>query len=75
MSESVSLHEIRLGLIRATIWQSHGGDGQRYTVTLSRGQVDGHRTTNRFELDDLPLVAEVMDLAHLWICERAELIA
>jgi hypothetical protein len=30
---------------------------------------------DRFEADDLAVVAEVVDLAHLWICEQAEVIA
>jgi hypothetical protein len=53
-----------------------GRDGAYHSVTVSRA-MDGSRhylSANRFHVDELPLVAEAMDLAHLWI-EQVELIA
>jgi hypothetical protein len=70
------VHEIRLGVVRASIWLEHGHDGPRHSVTVSRAVSNGQiRGGNRFDVDELPLVAEVMDLAHLWIFEQAEMIA
>jgi hypothetical protein len=70
------VHEIRLGAVRASIWEEIGPDAPRHSVTVSRAVQCGHaRASNRFDVDELPLVAEVMDLAHLWIFEQAELIA
>jgi len=73
----VAVHEIRLGSVCASIWQGNGDGQAHYSVTISRvapAAAQG-RASSRFEVDDLPLVAELMDLAHMWICEQAELIA
>jgi hypothetical protein len=70
------VHEIRLGAVRASIWQENGSDAPRHSVTVSRAFSNGpSRLGNRFDVDELPLVAELMDLAHLWIFKQAELIA
>ena len=70
------VHEIRLGSVRASIWREDEDGTARHSVMVSRaGSASRHRAGNRFEVDELPLVAEVMDLAHLWIFEQAELIA
>jgi hypothetical protein len=71
------VHEIQLGAVRASIWEESLFDEPKYRVSISRILRHGERASrsDRFEADDLPLVAEVVDLAHLWICEQAELIA
>ena len=71
------VHEIRLGAVKASIWEEPAHDGPRHLVTVARmvRDGDGWRHSPRFERDDLPLVAEVVDMAHLWIFEQAELIA
>jgi hypothetical protein len=70
------VHEIRLGAVRASIWRENGHDAPRHSVTVSRAVSRSHPVAgNRFDVDELPLVAELMDLAHLWIFEQAELIA
>jgi hypothetical protein len=69
------VHEIRLGAVRASIWRESDLDGICHSVTVSRA-IDGsrrHAAPNRFHVDELPLVAEAMDLAHLWI-EQVELV-
>jgi hypothetical protein len=76
MNRHTLVHEIRLGAVRAQIWEEpsleHG-----YRVGISRVVRPGERPVHmdRFDAEDLALVAEVADLAHLWICEQAELIA
>jgi hypothetical protein len=71
------VHEIQLGSVRATIWEDGLFDSPKYKISLSRITRRGERSTrsDQFEADDLPVIAEVVDLAHLWICEQAELVA
>lgn len=63
------VYEIRLGRIRAAIWENDTQNGTRHNVTLSRLYKDGDewRDSSSFGRDDLPLVAKVADLAHSWI--------
>ena len=49
------------------------GDVEGTNLIVERFSAEGR--SDRFEIEDLPIVAEVADLAHLWICEQAELIA
>ena len=66
-------HEIRLGRIKATIWENETENGSRYNVTISRLYKDGDewKQSTSFGRDDLPLVAKVADLAHTWTYEQA----
>ena len=63
------VHEIRLGRIKAAIWENDTQNGTRHNVTLSRLYKDGDqwKDTTSFGRDDLPLVAKVPDQAHSWI--------
>ena len=67
------VHEIRLGRIKATIWENETENGPRYNVTVSRLYKDGDewKQSSSFGRDDLPLVAKVVDLAHTWTYEQA----
>ena len=74
------VHEIRLGRIKAAIWEHQlppndqfPTAGIRHQVTLSRLYKDGERwrTSESFGRDDLPVVAKVVDQAHTWIFEKA----
>jgi len=77
MNRSQPAHEIRLGQVQATIWEETIDEGIRHTVTVHRLERIGDRwlPTERFEQEDLPVMAEAVDLAHLWICEQATLFA
>jgi hypothetical protein len=77
MSYKNPVHEIRVGAVRAAIWEEPGIDGPRFRVSISRITRPGEFDTraDRFDPEDLPLMAEVSELAHLWICEQAELVA
>jgi hypothetical protein len=72
-SKQKPAHEIRLGRIKATIWENETDNGTRHNVTVSRIYKDGDewKQTGSFGRDDLPLVAKVVDLAHSWIYEQA----
>jgi hypothetical protein len=67
------VHEIRLGRVRAAIWENHTDNGVRHNLTLTRLYKDGDqwKDSASFGRDDLPLVAKVVDLAHTWIFEQA----
>lgn len=65
------VHEIRLGAVKAAIWENQTPVGIRRNVTVSLLFKDGDewRNTDSFGRDDLPLVAKVVDQAHSWIFE------
>ena len=65
-------HEIRLGLVRATIWANSLQSGITHNVTLSRSyQKDGKwHSTDSLGRDDLLKVAKILDLAHSWILDQ-----
>ena len=73
MTKQKPAHEIRLGRIKATIWANETENGTRYNVSVSRLYKDGEewKQTTSFGRDDLPLVAKVVDMTHLWIYEQA----
>ena len=63
------VHEIRIGRIKATIWENETQNGTRHNVTVSRLYKDGDewKDSTSFGRDDLPLVAKVADQAHSYI--------
>lgn len=68
-------HEIRLGRIRATIWQNQTADAEVwFNVTLSRlFKEDGQwRDSESFRRDDLPIVTKAVDMAYDWIWKRQD---
>src|SRR6266540_755358 len=68
------VHELRLGLIKAAIWENMSGDTLRYNVTFSRIYKDEAewKTSDTFGRDDLLVLAKVADQAHTWICTAAK---
>lgn len=66
------VHEIRLGAIKAAIWENQTTTGMRHNVTVSRIYKDGEewKQTDSFGRDDLQLLAKVVDLAHTWIFQQ-----
>ena len=64
-------HEVRLGSIKAAIWQNETDTGVRYNVTFERLYKDGEqwKSTDSFGRDDLLLLGKVADRAHSWIIE------
>ena len=73
--KSKPVHEVRLGRIKAAVWENESQNGTRHNVTLQRLYVDDAgqwQTSQSFGRDDLPLVAKVVDLAHSWIYEHAQ---
>ena len=66
------VHEVRMGRIKAAIWENDTESGKRHNVTVSRLYKDGEhwKDSTSFGRDDLPLVAKVCDQAHSWIYEH-----
>ncbi len=64
------VHEIRLGRVRAAIWENDTKNGSMHNVTLTRlykDDNDNWADSTSFGRDDLPLLAKVSDQAHTWI--------
>ena len=72
MSKTKPVHEVRIGPIKATIWENNAGEGTRHNVTLSRLYKEGNewRSSESFGREDLLLIAKVADQAHSWIYEH-----
>lgn len=63
------VHEIRLGRVKAAIWENETQNGSMFNVTISRLWKDGSqwKDSTSFGRDDLPLVVKVADMVHTWI--------
>ena len=74
MAANQPVHEIRLGRIKANIWENSTSKGVRYNVSIAQLYKDGDqwKSTTSFGRDLLPLVAKVADLAHTWIFEQGQ---
>ncbi len=66
------VHEIRIGRIKASIWENETEHGSRHNVVIKRlyKQGDAWKSTESFGRNDLPLVQKVADRAHDWICQQ-----
>ena len=65
---------MRLGVIKAAIWENTVSDVVRYNVTFSRIYKDETewKTSDSFGRDDLLVLAKVADQAHTCICAAAK---
>ena len=75
MTNTKPISEIRIGAIKAAIWENGTVNGTRYNVTLSRLYKDGDnwKRTESFGRDDLLVVAKVADQAHTWIVAQSQI--
>jgi hypothetical protein len=67
------IHEIRLGAIKACVWQNDTQNGVRYNVTFGRLYKDNDgdwKTADSFGRDDLLLLAKVADLTHSFVFQK-----
>ena len=61
------------GRIKVVVWPNEDDDGEVwYNVTVTRGYKDGEKWNNStsFSRDDLPVVRQLLDMAHFWICKK-----
>ena len=63
------VHEVRMGRIKAAIWENKTDQGTRHNVSITRIYKDGNawKESTSFGRDDLPLVIKIADAAHVWI--------
>ncbi len=68
------VHEVRMGRIRAAIWENSTDKGVRHNVTISRLYKDGDtwKDSTSFGREDLLLVGKVADEAHSWIYQHGD---
>jgi hypothetical protein len=68
------VHEIRIGRIKAAIWQHEVENRKFFSTTIIRLYKDGKywKDSTSFDRDDLPLVAKVADRVHSWIFEQMQ---
>ncbi len=74
MEKKKPVHEIRLGKVRAAVWENDTEGGIRYGVTFSRLYKDGEqwRDSSSFGRQELLLLAKVADLAHTFLHQQQE---
>ena len=63
------VHTVRVGSIKAAIWENQTDDGPRLAVTLSRGYKveETWKDTGSFRPQDLLTLSKVADMAFDWI--------
>jgi hypothetical protein len=64
---------LRLGRIKAAIWENESDNQKFYGVTFARGYMDESKNwhdSDSFGRDDLLLVAKLADQAHTFIFEQ-----
>ncbi len=66
------VHEVRIGRIKASIWENETEHGSRHNVVIKRlyKEGDAWKSTESFGRDDLPLVQKIADWAHTWIVQQ-----
>ena len=71
-SNSKPAAELRIGTVKATVWENEVGGITRHNVTFSRIYPDGGqwKTTHNFGFKNLLTLAKVADQAHTLIAER-----
>ncbi len=68
------VHDVRMGRVKAAIWENETQNGTRHNVTFSRLYKDGDewKDSSSFGREDLPLLTKVADRAHAWIYDQAQ---
>jgi len=74
-SKPKPIHEVRLGRVRAAVWQNATDKGTRHSVTFSKLYKDPEgrwKDTASFGKEDLLLLAEVAKMVAQDLWERSE---
>ena len=68
------VHEVRVGSVKAAIWENQTENGVRHNVTFERlyKSDDEGKQTQSFGRDDLLVLPKVADQSHTWIFENAK---
>jgi hypothetical protein len=73
VSGSAPVKTLRLGRIKAAIWENGADQRAFFNVTFARTYMDEEKKfhdTDNFGRDDLLLLAKLADQAHTFICDR-----
>ena len=68
------VHELRLGRLKAAIWENPTDNGVRYNITFARLYKDesGWHSNDSFGLDELLSLAKLADQTHTWIVQKQQ---
>ena len=72
MANQRPIETVRIGAVKAAIWENKAGERTRYKVTFSKRYRDAEgqwKTTHSFGRNDLLVLAKVADQAHSRIVE------
>jgi len=72
---SKPVHELRLGRLKAAIWENPTENGVRYNVTVARLYKDeggSWKSTDSFGVDQLLALAKLVDQTHTWIVQKQQ---
>ena len=72
-SAKLPVKTLRLGRIKAAVWENESDNKKFYNVTFARtyrDEAQNFHDTDSFGRDDLPLIAKLADQAHTFIFER-----
>lgn len=70
---SAPIRNLRLGRLKAAVWENAADERTYYSVKFSRTYVDENKKfqdADNFGRDDLLLLAKLADHVHTFICER-----
>jgi hypothetical protein len=70
---SAPVKTIRIGRIKAAIWENSADQRTFYNVTFARAYLDEQKQwhdADSFGRDDLLLLSKLADQAHTYVCER-----
>ncbi len=72
MTKTKPIQELRLGRVKAAIFQNSTKAGVRYSVNFSRlyKKDDTWNRSSSFGRDDLPLLAKLADQVHTFLLEN-----
>ena len=71
-SKKQPVHEIRIGALKATIWQNENTTGKHHNLTFSRSYKDGEtwKSTSSFGRNDMLPLGKLANEAHTWIINQ-----
>ena len=72
-SAAAPVRTLRLGRIKAAVWENSSDQRPFFNVTFARTYMDADkkfRDTDSFGRDDLLLLAKLADQAHTFVCEQ-----
>lgn len=69
------VHEVRIGRVKAAIWENESSQGVFYNATFQRifrDEQGDWKSSDSFSRDDLLVLRKVADAVHTWIYEQGQ---